>query len=159
MNDTWGFKSYDDSWKSPEQLIRNLIDIVSKGGNYLLNVGPNAEGEIPAASVERLTAIGRWTKVNGESIYGTAATPFATRLAWGRATRKPGKVYLEVFDWPASGTLTAPALHAKVKSASLIGDASSHLSVTQTSEGLSIKVPETAPNAIASVIVLETDGK
>ena len=56
MNDTWGFKSYDENWKSSETLVRNLIDIASKGGNYLLNVGPTAEGEIPAPSVERLAA-------------------------------------------------------------------------------------------------------
>lgn len=159
MNDTWGFKSYDENWKSPETLIRNLIDIVSKGGNYLLNVGPTAEGEIPAASVERLAAMGQWMKVNGDAVYGTAASPFAAQLAWGRATRKPGKVYLHVFDWPANGTLMLPALDVKVQSAYLMGSASSHLAVTRTAGGFSIKVPPRPPNAIASVIVLDTDGE
>ncbi len=77
MNDTWGFKKNDHNWKSVETLTRNLIDIASKGGNYLLNVGPTAAGEIPAASVERLAGIGQWMKANGESIYATKASPFA----------------------------------------------------------------------------------
>ena len=70
MNDTWGFKTNDTNWKSPETLIRNLVDIVSKGGNFLLNVGPTSEGLIPAPSVERLKEIGDWIRINGEAIYG-----------------------------------------------------------------------------------------
>ena len=77
MNDTWGFKSYDNNWKSTETLIRNLVDIASKGGNYLLNVGPTSEGLIPQPSVERLRGVGAWMKVNGEAIYGTTASPFS----------------------------------------------------------------------------------
>ena len=82
MNGTWGFKSYDHNWKSIETLIRNLADIASKGGNYLLNVGPTSLGEIPEPSIERLKAVGKWMKVNGEAIYATTASPFQ-RLAWG----------------------------------------------------------------------------
>ena len=71
MNDTWGFKSYDENWKSEEVLIHNLIDIAAKGGNYLLNVGPTAAGLIPQSSVERLEKIGEWLEVNAEVIYET----------------------------------------------------------------------------------------
>jgi alpha-L-fucosidase len=70
MNNTWGFKTSDTNWKSSETLVKNLVDIVSKGGNFLLNVGPTSEGLIPEASVERLKEMGEWTKVNGEAIYG-----------------------------------------------------------------------------------------
>jgi alpha-L-fucosidase len=151
MNDTWGFKSYDENWKSSERLIRNLVDIVSKGGNYLLNVGPTAEGVIPAPSVERLAAMGQWMKVNGEAIYGTTASPFATQLTWGRATRKGNTIYLHVFDWPADGTLKVPSLDAQPASASLLGS-DAKLTIENTSDGFTIKLPTTPVNPIASVI-------
>ena len=87
MNDTWGYKSYDNNWKSTTVLIRNLIDTASKGGNYLLNVGPTALGKIPQPSQERLRKMGEWLETNGESIYGTSAGSFES-LPWGRTTTK-----------------------------------------------------------------------
>ncbi len=107
MNDTWGYKSYDDNWKSTTTLIRNLINTASKGGNYLLNVGPTALGEIPEPSVLRLKKMGEWLEVNGESIYGTKASAFES-VPWGRITVKPlpsgnSALYLHVFDVPESG--------------------------------------------------------
>lgn len=154
MNDTWGFKSYDENWKSSEQLIRNLVDIVSKGGNYLLNVGPTAEGTIPAASVERLAAMGQWMKVNSESIYGSTASPFATQLTWGRATRKGNTVYLHVFDWPADGTLKVPSMGAPPASASLLGG-DSGLKIEAAADAFTIKLPTSPVNPIASVIKVQ----
>ncbi|UCF38391.1 MAG: alpha-L-fucosidase, partial [Acidobacteriota bacterium] len=155
MNDTWGFKSYDENWKSAETLIRNIVDIASKGGNYLLNVGPTAEGLIPEASIERLQGIGAWMKVNGESIYGTQASPFEA-LEWGRATRKAGKLYLQVFDWP-QGALIVPPVESAVTRAYLLADPAADLAVKQTEEGLEITVPSQAPDPIASVIALELE--
>ena len=158
MNDTWGFKSYDENWKSPERLIRQLIDAASKGGNYLLNVGPTARGRIPQPSVERLAAMGKWLRVNGESIYGTTASPFASQLPWGRATRKAGTLYLHVFDWPASGELNVPAFEGTVRSARLLGAPGVKVTLEQgkAASGVTIKVPSQAPDPIASVVVLDT---
>ena len=132
------------------------MDIASKGGNYLLNVGPTSEGQIPEPSVERLEAIGRWLKVNGEAIYGTSASPFK-RLAWGRCTTKPGKLYLHVFDWPADGRLTIP-MAGKVTAAYLLAQPEKPLDVASTGESVVITVPTSPPDPIASVVVASVDG-
>ena len=158
MNTTWGFKFYDDKWKSSETLIRNLIDIASKGGNYLLNVGPTAEGLIPHPSVERLAEIGRWMKINGEAIYGTTASPFPTQLDFGRATSKRSVVYLHVFNWPSDGNLRVPAWGKTVKRVYLLSNHSRNLSFDQKADGITIQVPQTAPDPIATVVVVETSG-
>ena len=107
LNDHWGYNSHDKNWKSVTTVIQNLVDYASKGGNYLLNVGPTAEGLIPAESVERLAKVGAWMKLNGESIYGTSAGPFKS-LGWGRCTRKGPRLYLHVFNRPADGILLVP---------------------------------------------------
>jgi alpha-L-fucosidase len=157
LNDTWGFKSYDKNWKSTETLLRNLADIASKGGNYLLNVGPTAEGEIPDASIERLAEVGKWMDVNGESIYGTSASPF-NRLPWGRCTQKPGKLYLHVFDWP-KGDLLVPGLKNHVTKAYLLADKEqTALPVAATEDETTVKLPAQAPDRIDSVVVLEIEG-
>src|SRR5262249_47283103 len=150
MNSTWGYKSFDHNWKSTETLLRNLIDIASKGGNYLLNVGPTSEGVIPQPSVERLKEVGAWMKVNGEAIYGTTATPFKDQPAWGRCTKKVTKsgmtLYLHVFNWPADGKLVVPALDGKVKSARLLASGKKLAMKVDANGALVISVPETAPD-------------
>jgi alpha-L-fucosidase len=103
MNDTWGFKKNDNNWKTTKTIIHNIVDIASKGGNYLLNVGPTSEGLIPDSSVVRLKQVGEWMKVNSEAIYGTQASPFKN-LNWGRCTQKAEKnntkLYFHVFEFP-----------------------------------------------------------
>jgi len=160
LNDTWGFKSYDNNWKSTETIIRNLVDIASKGGNYLLNVGPTSDGRIPDASIERLKAVGAWMKVNSEAIYGSSASPFK-RLPWGRCTKKltPGgaTLYLSVFNWPSDGKLIVPGLKNAVTSATLLATGAK-LDVAASPEGPVITVPATAPDPISSTIVLQIQG-
>jgi len=158
MNDTWGFKVHDTNWKSTEDLIRKLIDIASKGGNFLLNVGPTPEGLIPEASIERLEAMGRWMDVNSESIYGTTASPFR-RLPWGRCTKKPGVLYLHVFDWPEDGRLLVPGLQSDVRMARLLADAlATALETEKTADSVVVRVPAQPIDPVATVVVLEIDG-
>jgi len=158
MNDTWGYKSYDNNWKSTQQLVHNLVDIASKGGNYLLNVGPTSQGLIPQPSVERLKEIGKWMKVNGESIYGTGASVFKN-LLWGRCTTKEGKLYLHVFDWPADSKLKLPGLENKITKAYLLADKTQKsLLVSKDENNVIIDVPNQAPDEADTVIVLEIKG-
>jgi alpha-L-fucosidase len=161
MNDTWGFKSDDHKWKSAETLVRNLVDIASKGGNYLLNVGPTSEGLIPEPSLERLRAVGAWMKVNGVAIYGTGASPFK-KLPWGRCTQKANGnttlLYLHVFDWPADGTLLVPGLKSSVVSATLLASGDK-LNSTTGPDGVRVQVPARAPDAISSTVVMEIEGR
>ena len=153
MNDTWGFKSFDDNWKESRTLLHTLIDVASKGGNFLLNVGPTAEGEIPPESVARLREMGRWMRVNGESIYGTSVSPFG-QPAWGRYTAKAGIVYAHVFTWPGNGTLVLSGVKSAPRRAYLLADRAP-LAVEQTDAGLVVHLPTVAPSTIASVVVLE----
>ncbi|NLX96774.1 MAG: alpha-L-fucosidase [Rhodopirellula sp.] len=157
MNETWGFRSDDENWKSAETLIRNLIDIVSKGGNYLLNIGPTAAGEIPAASVGRLAAIGRWMQANGQSIYGAQASPFE-KTPWGRCTRKPmdGKtrLYLHVFQWPEGGNLVVPKVPGAVVAAKMLAGGEK-LSFAEKDGDVRIALPSEAPDKTATVVVLD----
>ncbi|MCE5185932.1 MAG: alpha-L-fucosidase [Planctomycetaceae bacterium] len=160
MNSTWGFKSYDQNWKSTETLLRNLIDIASKGGNYLLNVGPTSEGEIPQASIDRLKEVGQWMKVNGRSIYGTTASPFAN-LPWGRCTTKETKngtiLFFHVFDWPTDGKLVVPGLKNSIKKARLLATGQT-VQTQSTAEGATLMLPAKSPDPIAAVIAVRIDG-
>jgi alpha-L-fucosidase len=156
LNTTWGYSEHDHAWKSDQTLIRNLVDIASKGGNYLLNIGPKGDGSVPDESVRSMRAIGAWMTVNGEAIYGTRASLFS-RLPWGRSTTKGRTVYLHVFDWPANRTLTVPRLMTRAKAARLLAGAVP-LDATTTEAGLVLKLPPRAPDPIASVIAVELDG-
>ncbi len=163
MNGNWGYNRADRNFKPTSVLVRNLVDIASKGGNFLLNVGPEADGRFPAESVERLAAIGRWMSKYGASIHGTEASPFA-KLPWGRATRRalPGnatRLYLHVFDWPADGELVVGGLLNQPRRAFVLGDAGERaLRVERRADGVAVSLPSIAPDAIDSVIVLDIDG-
>jgi alpha-L-fucosidase len=159
LNTSWGYSEHDHAWKSDETLIRNLIDIASKGGNYLLNIGPKGDGSVPPESVSSLRAIGAWMKVNGESIHGTRASPFE-KPTWGRWTQKslPGggtRLYLHVFDWPADGRLVLPATGA-IRSATLLAGGAK-LKVARSGDAATMTLPARAPDPIASVVVLDVE--
>ena len=159
MNGTWGYGANDHNWKSAETLVRNLIDIASKGGNYLLNVGPTSLGLIPDPSIERLKAVGAWMKTNGEAIYGTSASPFK-KLDWGRCTIKKvggeNLIYLHVFDFPEDGVLRIPGLASKVDAAFALENKNQKLHLETAENFMKIDVSKVNREKFATVIVLET---
>ena len=164
MNHHWGFNEIDNNWKSDKELIHMLIDIVSKGGNFLLNVGPTVEGLFPQPSIDRLHVMGKWLKKYGDAVYGTKASPFK-KLDWGRCTQKPIKngtrLYLHVFDWPQNGSIVLPGILNEPQKAFLHANSSNDkLKISREEDAIIIKkLPVNAPNNIVSVIVLDIDGQ
>ncbi len=163
MNDHWGYNKNDKNFKSSKEILRMLADIASKGGNYLLNIGPTSEGVFPPESINRLHDIGQWMNLNGESIYGTGASPFQ-KLDWGRCTQKSingnTRLYLHVFNWPENGKLSVPGIYNDPVDAFLLSDINkSPLDCERKEDALVITVPTAAPDSINSVVVLDVAGK
>jgi len=166
LNDTWGFKRDDNHWKSSEVLIHQLAMTLSQGGNYLLNVGPTAEGIIPRVSVERLAEVGQWMKVNSESIYGSTAGPYPYDFPWGVMTSGKSKLFLHVFHWPKENTFTLYGLKTKIGRAELLSNRGWPIQFkqqrTKDPEHYTLTlliVPQPAPDAADSVIALTLTGK
>ena len=154
LNGHWGYFKGDEKWKPARTVIRNLVDIVSKGGNYLLNVGPTGKGVIPQGAVADLQAVGVWMKVNGDSIYGTTGSPLKAQPTWGRITKKDGKLYLHVFDWPADGKLTVAGIEGT--RAYLLADTDQKpLAVSAKGDGVEVSLPAAAVDPIDTVIVVQ----
>ena len=160
MNETWGYKSWANNWKSLKTIIQNTVDIASKGGNYLLNVGPKPDGTFPQESIDLLKGMGEWMKINGEAIYDTKASPFGL-FPWGRCTKKEsGKnttLYFSVFEWPKDGKLSIPGLKNEIISAKLLANGAK-LKTETNNDAVIINVPGNSLDPNATVIKVEVKG-
>jgi alpha-L-fucosidase len=160
MNDRWGYNLLDKNFKSTTDLLQKLADIVSKNGNFLLNIGPKPDGTFPDESIQRLTEIGNWMDINGEAIHGTIGSPFA-KLPWGRATQKlhddSTTIYFHVFNWPEDGKLVIPNLAGTVQSVRILG--AGETTFTMETGAVIVDVPSKMPSKHIGVVAVDVVGK
>jgi alpha-L-fucosidase len=157
MNDSWGYHKADDAWKTPKQIIRNLITCAHDGGNYLLNIGPKPDGSIPEESTRILTTVGQWMDKNGQSIYGTERCQ-PRRCRFGSFSRRGNTLYLHVHFWPGQ-TVAVAGLMTKVKRASLLATGNK---VTFQQDAYRVQftgLPEKAPDDPVTTLVIECEGE
>lgn len=155
MNDNWGYAKDDDNWKSPARLIGLLVETASKGGNLLLNIGPMGDGRVPQQSVDGLSAMGAWMRVNGEAIYGSNATIVDTPAC--RTTTQGRHINCFLERW-VPGELLLPRITASPRRAWLLADRRHSLPVRRTAAGVVVELPERAPDPICSVARIEFEG-
>ncbi|WP_163400065.1 alpha-L-fucosidase [Flavobacterium fluviatile] len=160
LNGAWGYHKTDTNWKSADSLVHSMVDIASKGGNLLLNVGPTGEGIIPLRSVQRLEEVGDWLKVNGEAINGTTSSPFGI-LDWGRCTKKEQNgntiLYFSVFKRPTNGQIPLPKFSNTIKKVSLLSTNKS-LKKEETTAGVVVTIPSISNEERVSVVKVELKG-
>jgi alpha-L-fucosidase len=158
LNHTWGYSKADTAWKSPETVIQQLIEVVSRGGSFLLNMGPKGSGEIPEETVRIFKEVGAWVNRNAEGIYGTTTNPFG-ELDWGYCTVKGDKLYLFVRDWPQNNEISLTGLQNQVNSARMLTNDSAKLSVEKSGNQTRITLPQQPADSPISAVVLQLEGK
>ncbi len=155
MGGSWAYNPAETRWKPAQLLVQNLVEVVSKGGNFLLDVGPMGDGNFPPEAVERLKYIGQWVERNADAIYGTTYAPPVPGFT-GKVTQKDGNYYLHVFDWPAGGKIEIGYFPMKVIEVSLLSG--EPLGYRQDGERLEIHLTAQAPDTPVSVVAVQTGG-
>jgi alpha-L-fucosidase len=157
MNDTWGYSKFDQNWKSAEMLILNLIDIAAKGGNYLLNVGPTAEGLIPAQSIGRLGEMGKWLKVNGEAIYATnSLKQYKEGDNIKYTTSKDGKYVYAIVTKKTGNTVNIKQVKPKSGSKIFMLGVKAPLAWKAVGDGIEITMPASLPCEYAWTLKIQS---
>jgi len=158
MNNSWGYNSSDHSYKTTKDLILELVQNISRDGNYLLNIGPKGDGTVPIESINKLDSVGDWMNKYSSTIYGATRSPFSTEPTWGLYTKKSGKLYTQVFVWPKNGLLKVPSLTNIINKIYLLNDTTTLLNYKDSLGYIRISVPANAPNKICSVVVINVTG-
>jgi len=160
MNESWGYNSTDNKYKTTKALILELVQNVSRDGNYLLNIGPKGDGTVPTQSITALMPVGDWMKTNSSSIYGATRSPFLSEPTWGLYTKKSGKLFAHVFTWPTNGLLKVPTLTSTntIRKIYLLNDTTTLLNYKDSLGYIRISVPANVPNPTGSVVVIDVAG-
>lgn len=152
-NDSWGFAWYDTNWKSPKQILKNLVSTVARGGTYMLNVGLDGKGDIPSYASSTLRTSGKWIQRYPQVVYGATYSPWTHAMPWGDVVQQRNKLYLCVYEWPATGKLYLAGLKNAIKNAAVFIDGKKNqLQFSQTSEWTTFEVPYKRPESLISVI-------
>ncbi len=159
MNGAWGYNAgLESSYKSSASLIQEMVKVVSRDGNFLLNIGPKGDGTVTPGSITILKDFGTWMSTYSDSIYGATASPYASEPSWGFYTKKSGKLYVHVLTWPTTGTLQIPALTNTINRIYLLNNTGTSLTYAISGGNITISIPTSAPNNVDSVIVVEVSG-
>jgi len=158
-NDSWAYAWYDENWKTPKDILQRLIACVARGGTYMLNIGPRGDGSVPERAARSLRHAGEWIKKYPQVVYGTDASPWQHALPWGDVTVRGNKMFLSVFEWPASGDLYLPGLKTGIQSAQLLrGQEAVPIKYQSMGGWIRFRLPQQAPETLVSVIELELEG-
>lgn len=143
FDETWGYRSFQKRGKEEDKIrekLTSLIRVTSRGGNFLLNIGPKGDGSVVDFEENVLLKIGKWLDKNKESIYGTDPDPFHVSFKWGSLTSRPNKIYLHLLSAPENGPIVLPGLKGKIKSASVLGE-NRKVKYNQSASGVNLTVP------------------
>lgn len=151
-NDAWGYAWYDQNWKTPKQLLTNLLSTVGRGGTYMMNVGPDPSGAVPEFAQMALRSAGKWIARYPETVYGAGASPWKHALPWGDVTTTADGLHLLVYEWPGRGKLYVPGVLGEVDKVKLLGEKTRNLKFTKEGNWLVVDVPAEAPEALVSVL-------
>lgn len=158
-NDSWAYAWYDNNWKSPKQILEYLISTIARGGTYMLNVGPDGNGDIPEYAAQALRSSGKWIAAHPQVIYGAGASPWKHALPWGDVVRQGNKLYLAVYKWPSTGKLYLPGLKNEVSAAAVInGDKREKVKAVKEDGWTVVQVPYRQPNPMVSIVELTVKG-
>lgn len=168
MNGAWGYDaSKESSYRSLRTIIQELVLVVSRDGNYLLNIGPDGghnadgtanDGHVTAGAQSILNGLASWMATYSDSIYGTSGSHVTTEPSWGKITKKNGKLFAHVFTWPTNGTLGIPAVSNTINRVYLMNNPSVSLSYSVSGGQINVQVPATAPDSNVSVVCVEVTG-
>ncbi|WP_457030722.1 alpha-L-fucosidase [Kitasatospora sp. P5_F3] len=159
MNGQWGYTDWaENSYRSVRSVVQELVTVVSRDGNYLLNIGPKGDGTPTPGSVAVLQSVGSWMATHRDSIHGTSGSPFTAEPSWGKFTKKPGKLFAHVFTWPSNGTLQIPLIQNTISRVYLMNNPTASLPYTVSGGSINVSVPSGVPDANDSVVVVEVTG-